>query len=95
MYNMFRQTCAARRRRVGGMHNWLCTLEPMTLVMLMCFGSTLPHQRGGRTPPRTHVSKDVKSVPERVALGAALPLDEVGLPRPKEGKVSRIIAPAT
>ena len=84
-----RAICAARRRRVRSMHNGLCTLEPMILIIFMS------HQRGGKTPPRTHVNKDVKKVPEEVALGTALPLGEACRTRPKEGQVSCIIAPAT
>ena len=76
------------------MHNRMCRLEHRGLDD-MCFGSTLPRQRGGRTPPRTHVSKDVKCVTEGVALSAALSLREASRPRPKEGKVRRFVAPAT
>ena len=79
----------------SSLHILLCMLEPNICVRRVCFGSTLPHQRGGRTPPRTNVSKDVKSVPEEVALGAALTLCEASRARSKRGKVSRFIAPVT
>ena len=74
-----RAICA--NRRIRGAQIGICALEPCTCDRCVCFGSTLPRQRGGRTPPRTHVSKDVKSVPERVALSAALSLGEAGRPR--------------
>ena len=82
-----RADCATTRR--------ICLLEPGICVRCVCFGSTLPHQWGGRTPPRTRVTKNVKSVPEEVALGTALPLGEAGRTRPKKDQVSCIIAAAT